>query len=591
MKHAIRAVFCIALCFISILLCLTGCSKTQEIEPTIPKLKSLREKAEYLRFPAVEEDFAALEDCISLEYLDLTGSTCYDAILNYIARHPEVEVVYTAPLGNLTLSSTETKARLDTGSYDADQLLRQLKYLPNLSVLDLPGINLTLTELNTLQSSNPKLQVQYTVDLMGREYDSSTTEVTISADADNVSVLAEKLALLPALTDVTLPEAMHKTDVKSLMEKLPDIRFHYTFNFFGTILSTADETVELKNVSIGNAGEADIRAALDILPRCTYFKLDNCGLDYDILASIRDDYPNTQVVWRVDFGGQYSILTDAETMRTVYGVYNSHADILKYCTSLKYIDMGHNPDLTDISFIEYMPDLEVVILSGASMTDLDVFANHKKLEWLELANCFALEDISALESCDSLRFLNIAFANVTDLTPIENLPLERFLYLNPKVNWEIRKAFEENHPDCWVRFTGSDPYSLGWRYNDIGITMFDYYLKIREIFDYDAVDRRVAAEEEAKRRQEEAKRQQEEEAKRQEEAAKQPTETTPPVAETTPPTTETLPATPPVTPPETPPVAPPETPPATPPETPPATPPETPPATPPAPPAQEPPAV
>ena len=589
MKHTIRTAFCIALCFMSILLCLTGCSKTQEIEPTIPKLKSLREKAEYLRFPAVEEDFAALEQCISLEYLDLTGSTCYDAILDYISRHPEVEVVYTAPLGNLMLSSTETKARLDSGSYDADQLLRQLKYLPNLSALDLPGINLTQTELNTLQSRNPKLQIQYTVDLMGREFDSATTEVTLtSVNIGDLPVLAEKLALLPALTDVTLPEAMRKTDVKALMDQLPNIRFHYTFNFFGTTLSTADETVELKNASIGNAGEPEIRAALDILPHCTYFKLDNCGVDYDILASIRDDYPNTKVVWRVNFGGQYSILTDAETMRTVYGVYNSHADILKYCTSLKYIDMGHNPDLTDISFIEYMPDLEIVILSGASMTDLDAFANHKKLEWLELANCFALNDISALESCDNLRFLNIAFANVADLTPIEHLPLERFLYLNPKVNWEIRKAFEENHPDCWVRFTGSDPYSLGWRYNDIGITMFDYYLKIREIFDYDGVDRRVAAEEEAKRRQEEAKRQQEEEAKRQEEAAKQPTETTPPVAETTPPATET----PPATPPETPPASPPETPPATPPETPPPTPPETPPAPPPeAPPVQEPPAV
>ena len=581
MKHTIRAAFCIALCFISILLCLTGCSKTQEIEPTIPKLKSLREKAEYLCFPAVEEDFAALEECVSLEYLDLTGSTCYDAILDYIARHPEVEVVYTAPLGNLTLSNTATNARLDDSSYDADQLLRQLKYLPNLSVLDLPGINLTQAELNTLQSHNPNLQIQYTVDLMGREYDSSTTEVTISADFGDLPVLAEKLALLPALTDVTLPEAMHKTDVKSLMDQLPDIRFHYTFNFFGTALSTADETVELKNVSIGNAGEADIRAALDILPHCTYFKLDNCGVDYDILASIRDDYPNTKVVWRVDFGGQYSILTDAETMRTVYGVYNSHADILKYCTSLKYIDMGHNPDLTDISFIEYMPDLEIVILSGASMTDLDAFANHKKLEWLELANCYALNDISALESCDNLRFLNIAFAKVADLTPIENLPLERFLYLNPKIDWETRKTFEENHPDCWVRFTGSDPYSLGWRYNDIGITMFDYYLKIRDIFDYDGVDRRVAAENEAKQREEEAKREQEE-------AAKQPTETTPPVSEITPPASGTTPPVETTPPPAetTPPSA--TTPPAPPPaETSPApSPAETPPA---APPAQNPP--
>ena len=493
MKHTIRTAFCTVLCLLMALLCLTGCSNTEDAEPTIPKYKFLREKAEYLCFPAVEEDFAELEDCTSLQYLDLTGSTCYDSILDYIARHPEVEVVYTAPLGNLTLSNSTTQARLDNGSYDVALLFQQLRYLPDLASLELPKTNLTIEELDALRMEHSGLQIHYTVDILGEECDPSVTELTLSGlNADNLQKTAEKLSLLPGLTDVTLPDRLSKTDVKALMDQFPAITFHYSFDFFGTTLSTGTETVELKDVEIGNEGESEIRAALDILPQCTYFKLENCGVDYEILASIRDDYPNTKVVWRVSFGGQYSVLTDAETLRTVYGVYNSHADILKYCTSLKYIDMGHNPDLTDISFIEYMPDLEIVILSGASMTDLDAFANHKKLEWLELANCYALKDISALESCDNLRFLNICFSKVTDLTPIENLPLERFLYLNPQVDQETRTAFEENHPDCWVRFTGSDPYSLGWRYNDVGITMFDYYLKIREIFDYDAVDKRVA---------------------------------------------------------------------------------------------------
>ena len=518
MKHTIRTVFCFFLCLLTAAFCLSGCGKNEDVEPTIPKYKFLREKAEYLCFAAVEEDFAALEECVNLEYLDLTGSTCYDTILSYIARHPQVEVVYTAPLAGLTLSNSETKATLDSGSYDVGLLLQQLRYLPNLTILELPRTTLSAEELSELQEAHPNLQIPYTVDILGEEYDPSVTELTLSGlNADNLSEITGKLPLLTAVTEITLPEQLDKASVKALMEQFPGISFHYTFNFFGTTLSTSDETVELKDVEIGNAGEPEIRAALDILPQCTYFKLENCGIDYEILASIRDDYPDTKVVWRVDFGGQYSLLTDEETLRTVYGVYNSHADILKYCTSLKYIDMGHNSELTDISFIEYMPDLEIVILSGASMTNLDAFADHKKLEWLELANCYALNDISALKSCTNLRFLNICFSKVTDLRPIEKLPLERFLYLNPKVDFETRTAFEEEHPDCWVRFTGSDPYSLGWRYNDIGITMFDYYLKIREIFDYDAVDRRVA-----KQQQEEADRWEEEQESQQPAAPETP---------------------------------------------------------------------
>lgn len=538
MKSTVRSPFRVLLCLLALLLC-TGCGSNGEPDPTVPKWRSLREKAQYLTVLAEEEDFALLEECVNLEYLDLRGSTCYDAIVKYVQSHPQVEVVYTVPVGDMVLSNTDTGAIIPGNACTTEDLLARLKYLPDLKSLSLPKTSLTAEDLTLLQEAYPNLNITYTTELMGQEYAPSVTELNLSnLNADGLQQATETLALLPNLTDVTLSQGLSKSDVKILVEQFPQIRFHYLFDFFGKSVSTTDERIELEGVQIGDAGESEIRAALDILPQCTYFKLENCGISNEVMASIRDDYPDTKVVWRVSFGGQYSLMTDEITLRTVYGVENSHNDVLKYCTSLKYIDMGHNTSLTDISFVEYMPDLEIVILSGSTMTDLNAFANHKKLEWLELANCFELRDISALESCDNLRFLNICFSKVEDLSPIENLPLERFLYLDPKIDKETRKAFEENHPDCWVRFTGQNPYSLGWRYNDIGVTEFEYYSMIREIFDYDAVDRRVAAQEEAKRRKEEAEREEEE-------AAKQPEA---PAPENTPPSENPPAETPPSTP-------------------------------------------
>lgn len=565
MKPANHKLLQVGLCLLMTLLCLSGCAQSGEPEPTVPKWRSLREKAQYLTVIAEEADFALLEECVNLEYLDLSGSTCYDAILHYVQSHPQVEVVYTVPLGNLVLSNSDTQAKLGNVSYSAESLMKQLKYLPNLTSLELPKTFLTAEEVNALREAYPGIDITYTVELAETEYGPQDTSADLSALLpEDVMDAAGKLAMLPNLAEADLMKAdgtchLSMEDVKVLMDAAPHVSFHYTFDLFGKTVSTTDERIEFEGVSIGDGGEAQIRAALDILPACTYFKLENCGMSNEVLASIRDDYPDTKVVWRISFGGQYSLLTDETTLRTVYGVENSHNEVLKYCTDLKYIDMGHNTELTDISFVEYMPDLEIVILSGSMITDLEPFANHKKLEWLELANCYALTDISALESCDNLRFLNICFSKVTDLTPIEDLPLERFLYLSPKVDQETRTAFQESHPDCLVRFTGSDPYSLYWRYNDVGITMFDYYLKIRDIFDYDGVDRRVAAQEEAKRRQEEANR---------------PAETTPPATEspapgaTTPPEETTPPATdppatdPPATDPPAPPAADPPAPPA-----------------------------
>lgn len=508
MKSVNRKLFRLIACLALLLLLFTGCARDEDAEPTIPRFKFLRKRAETLTVAAVEEDFPLLEQCVNLQYLDLTGSTCYEEILAYVQAHPQVEVVYTAPLGNLTLSNSETRARLDNGTYTLDDLLTQLKYLPKIASLELPKTNLTMEEVNTLREKYPQLEVTYTVDLLGQEYDPAVTTAEFEGlTSDSLAETVQKMALLPALTDVTLPDSLTMAEVKELMEQFPEIDFLYSFNLFGKVLTTADERVEYLDAVIGNQGEDQIRAALDIMPNCIYFKLENCGIDNEVLASIRDDYPNTKIVWRVSFGGQYSLLTDETTLRTVYGVENSHGEYLKYCTGLKYIDMGHNTTLTDISFIEYMPDLEIVILSGSSITNVDAFANCKKLEWLELANCYALEDISALESCESLRFLNICFSKITDLSPIENLPLERFLYLRPQIDKETQTAFEENHPDCWVRFTGNDPYSLGWRYNDVGVTRFEYYQKIRDIFQYDAVDRRLAqqaAQEEAEREEQES---------------------------------------------------------------------------------------
>jgi len=491
---------------VTVLSLFAGCAQNEDAEPTIPRFGFLRKKAEILTVAAEKEDFTLLEECINLEYLDLTGSTCYDEILNYIQNHPHVEVVYTAPLGNLMLSNSETQTALEPGSYDFTALQKQLKYLPGLTALELPKTTLMPDEIAALREDYPSLDIRFTVDLLGREVTPEDTTLDLSGmTSDRLEDTAAKLTLLPALTDVQLPDSLSMEEVKHLMDQFPDVNFRYTFELFGKTLSTADETVEYLDQVIGNAGEAQIRAALDIMPKCTYFKLENCGLDNAVLASIRDDYPNTKIVWRVSFGGQYSLLTDETTLRTVYGVENSHNEILKYCTGLKYIDMGHNTTLTDISFASYMPELEILILSGSSVQNVNALANCKNLVFLEMANCYALEDISGLKNCENLRFLNIGFSKVTDLTPIQDLPLERFVCLGPKMDKETQTAFEESHPDCWVRFSGSNPLSLGWKYDDIGITYSEYYKFIREVFDLDAVDKRLAQQaalEEAEREEE-----------------------------------------------------------------------------------------
>ena len=262
MKSVNRKLFTLVLSVVMILSLFAGCAKNEDAEPTIPRFGFLRKKAEILTVAAEKEDFALLEDCINLEYLDLTGSTCYDEILQYIKNHPNVEVVYTAPLGNLVLSNSETQAALEPGSYDLSSLQKQLRYLPGITSLELPKTTLMPDELAALQAEYPLLSILYTVELLGEEISPEETSLNLSAlTSGTLADTVEKLAMLPAVTEITLPQALTMEEVKGLMEQFPDVTFQYTFELFGKTLSTADERVEYLDVSIGNSGEAQIRAA------------------------------------------------------------------------------------------------------------------------------------------------------------------------------------------------------------------------------------------------------------------------------------------------------------------------------------------
>ena len=234
MKTQHRKLLQIALCLLMILSLFSGCAQDEDIEPTVPRLKLLRKKAEILTVAAVEEDFELLEDCINLQYLDLTGNTCYDLILEYTKNHPNVEVVYTAPLGKLMLSNSETQAALEPETYDISTLKNQLKYLPRLTGLSLPKTTLTAEELASLQESFPNLQITYSVALLGNEYLPDCTAADFStASPSDLPDLINTLPLLPALKGITLPQSLSMEDVRSLMDQFPDITFHYTFQFFG----------------------------------------------------------------------------------------------------------------------------------------------------------------------------------------------------------------------------------------------------------------------------------------------------------------------------------------------------------------------
>lgn len=473
-------------------------------EETVPQTDP-REEVEHLSAVMQAGEIYTLEYYTNLKTLDLSGSPCYDTILGYMEKHPEVDVTYTVSFGDTAVSNKETSATLAAGSYTAELLLENLQYLPALTSLTLQNPSLTAQQVSSLEEAYPEVALNYTVELLGNSYDSGTTQLDLSGmSSSQVEEVLPRLGLLTDLISVKLSSSLSFSDVDRLQEANPGAVFDYSFQLFGKTISTADTEIVYKNQKIGNDGEEALREALAILDGCKRLVLDNCGFDSEVLARVRDDFRDqVKVVWRVYFGtnGRYNTLTDDDTIRAVYNVTDDTCGPMKYLEDVKYMDIGHNDQLTDLSFVSYMPELEVLIASESGVKELTGFDNCKKLTWLELAYCYKLENIDALAGCDGLKYLNVSYSKITSLEPLDGLRLERFVYLSPKASTAEQNTFISIHPksECITVFYGySMPYSYGWRYDDNGKTMFWYYKDvIRKVFNYDQADAILKAQEDA----------------------------------------------------------------------------------------------
>jgi len=475
----------------------------QEVESTDP-----REGVEHLSVVMQPGELYTLDYYPDLKSVDLSGSTCYDTILDFMSKRPHLNVSFTVAFGGSAAVSYDTETlTLNPGTFTYEDLLENLQYLPNVTTLSLPGISLNAEQVSAIEAAYPELALDYTVDILGNVCTSDTATLDLTAmTAADIDALGPRLALLTKLETVKLNSSLSFADVEKLQIAAPHITFDYSFTLFGKTISTADPEVIFEKHSIGNEGEAQLREALTIMEKCGRFVLDDCGFDYEVLSKVRDDFRATgpKVVWRIRFGvgDRYTTVTDDDTIRAVYNVTNDTCGPMKYLEDVKYMDLGHNEYLTDFSFVGFMPELEVLIGSGSAVQDLTGIENCKKLTWLELASCHKLENIEPLAGCEGLKYLNLSYTKVKNLEPLDTLPLERFVYLSPKVSTDEQNTFLAIHPkaECITVFYGySQPYGYGWRYDDNGKTMFWYYKDvIRKVFNYDQADRILDAQKDAK---------------------------------------------------------------------------------------------
>lgn len=230
------------------------------------------------------------------------------------------------------------------------------------------------------------------------------------------------------------------------------------FEIYGRAFNLNDEFIDLSHMPISDDGDA-VAKVIPYMPNLKAVDLDSCGVGNEKMGALQERFPDTDIIWRVNFGENYSVRTNVTkilaSMPSKGGtLYNDIGDVLKYCRKVRYLDLGHNEELSDFSFVEYMPDLEVAVISMSAITDLTPFSKCENLLYLEAGNT-NISDLSPLAACKKLAHLNVGTCEgVLDISCLYELPLYRLWLgsVDPVPQEQVEKM-RELHPQCEVNTT------------------------------------------------------------------------------------------------------------------------------------------
>ena len=434
---------------------------------------------------------AKLKDFDKLEKLDATGSTNYEELRDWGLEHPEVELLYTVylPGGQEVQNTAESVDLTGLKSEDAEETARLLGFVPPLRTVELgspdAGTRITTEDLDMMKAALPEAELHYTVTLLGKPLDPKAESLDLSAlKSEDVESAAAALAGLPELKEITLVGGEYGLSLEEALliaNAAPKAVVSYPVNLYGVDFDLSDEGLDLNHIRMDDQGEA-IRQILPCMRACTWLDMDSCGVDNEHMAQIRDENPNVEVIWRVNFGSNYSVRTNVTkilaSMPSKGGaLYDSVGEQLQYCTKVRYLDLGHNEGINDFSFIRNMPDLEVVIVSMTGITDLSPFTVCKNLLYMEIG-CTPLADVSPLAECKTLKHLNIGTnANIRDISALYDLDLKRlWIGSYTPVPADQVAEMQERHPARIINTTApsglerdanggalNEGFILGWK--------------------------------------------------------------------------------------------------------------------------------
>lgn len=342
-----------------------------------------------------------------------------------------------------------------------------LNTFENLTVLDLRALAPDREAVAALTALAPAVNVQWTDEVFGLSESAwETVPLSSPATADAVKTY---LSCFPHLQEADLMAAgLSEAEGDALCAAFPTAALRRMAFLNGKSFDSFSESIDLNGARIDDY--AAFAEAVGYFPKLRHLDLCDCSLSNEELAALRSRYPEAGVVWLIRFG-RWACRTDAvafSTMQSGYTTFRLTSQMvsgLQYCTDLIALDLGHN-GIDDLSWLEPLQNLQLLILSDNRMKDITPLASLKKLKYVEVFMT-PIRDISALGELPELLDVNLCITYVTDLSPLLNCKkLERIWIGHQTQDYctkESLQAVLEAFPDAQYDLLSVSCTNRGWR--------------------------------------------------------------------------------------------------------------------------------
>ena len=375
---------------------------------------------------------------------------------------PGCAILWSVPFQGSYLPNTTTELTISTLTQeDIDTLV----HFPALEAVDA----LAVTEqdiLLTLRQQHPNLRVMYDVHIGTADYDHAKQNLALAdVVADD---LTKALPHMQQLEKVAFTGQLPETKQLIQWKKdFPGITFIWDFEIYGRSVNTQDTELILNEVPMDSIDL--VAEAMECFNNMERVEMCYCGLPSTEMAKLVERFPNTKFVWVVKLGW-VEVRTDITAfMPYKLGFWGGSFDDrytkeLKYCTDIICMDLGHQA-VKDLSFLNYMPHMQYLILGEIPARDFTPLKNLKELKYLEI---FLTEfrDASLLSDMKQLVDLNICYTAVNDITPLLAMKDQlQHLWMNGThaIDWKERQQLRDTLVNTVIRhgFVGST--EGGWR--------------------------------------------------------------------------------------------------------------------------------